>query len=67
MWRTIWKNRVDFYPACSVFFWYVFGSFVNSLMVQNRPGIVALGLITIPAVIIFFIAVARTYQELTPD
>jgi len=67
MWHKIWKNRVEFYPACSVFLWYTVGSLLSSLRVQNRPGIVALGLITIPVVIIFFIALARTYRGLPFD
>lgn len=63
--RRLWKNRLEFYPAISVFFWYMVGSLLSSLRVQNRPGIVEVGLIiTAPVVIIFFIAVARTYREL---
>ena len=66
MWRNIWKNRVEFYPACSIFFWYTVGSFLSSLRVQNRPGIVALGLITIPSIFLITIAFIKTYRELPP-
>lgn len=63
--RKIWKNRNEFYPACSVFIWYFVGAFLSSLAVQNRPGIIAIGfIITIPTVIVFFVAVIRTYLEL---
>jgi len=66
MWSKIWRNRVDFYPYFSIYlFWFV-GSFLSSLRVQNRPGIVALGLITLPSIILITIAFMRTYREL-PD
>ncbi len=67
MWHKIWKNKVDFFPACSVFFWYMVGSFLSSLRVQNRPGMVALGWITLPVVVVFFVAVIRTYRELPTE
>jgi hypothetical protein len=63
----LWRNRLEFYPAISLFFWYTVGSWLSSLRVQNRPGIVELGLITVPVVIIFFIAVARAYRELPQE
>jgi len=66
MWRKIWKNKVEFYPYFSIYlFWFV-GSFLSSLRVQNRPGIVALGLITIPSILLITIAFIKTYRELPP-
>ena len=62
--RRLWKNRLEFYPAISVLCWYSVGSWLSSLRVQNRPGIVELGLITIPVVIVFVVAVVRTYMSL---
>jgi len=43
------------------------GSFLSSLRVQNRPGIVALGWITLPVVVVFLVAVIRTYRELPSE
>jgi len=64
MLRKIWQNRVEFYPYFSIYlFWFV-GSFLSSLRVQNRPGIVALGLITIPSILLITIAFIKTYREL---
>ncbi|MEN6466417.1 MAG: hypothetical protein ABFD62_14690 [Syntrophaceae bacterium] len=65
--RRLWKNRLEFYPAISLFFWYTVGSWLSSLRVQNRPGMVALGLITVPVVIVFFIAVVQTYKSLPQE
>jgi hypothetical protein len=67
MWHKIWKNRDEFYPACSLFFWFTVGSFLSSFRVQNRPGMVTLGWITLPVVVVFFIAVIRTYRELPSE
>lgn len=64
MWKKIWENRLEFYPYLSItLFWFV-ASFMSSLLVQNRPGIVALGLVTIPSVVLITIATVRTYREL---
>ena len=63
--RKIWKNRLEFYPAASLFLWYMVGSFLSSLRVLNRPGIVTLGWITLPVVIVYFIALIRTYRGLS--
>ncbi|HPC02441.1 MAG TPA: hypothetical protein PKY58_00405 [Syntrophales bacterium] len=63
-WRRFWRNRIEFYPAFSIFIWYAVGSVLSSLRVQNRPGIVTLGLITIPVVVVFIMAVRRTWREL---
>jgi hypothetical protein len=63
-WSRFWRNRIEFYPACSVFIWYAVGSALSSLRVQNRPGIVTLGLITIPVIVVFIMAVRRTWREL---
>jgi len=37
---------------------------MSSFQVQNRPGIVALGVVTIPSVVLITIATVRTYREL---
>jgi hypothetical protein len=63
-WKRIWRNRIEFYPACSIFIWYAVGSFLSSLRVMNRPGIVTLGLITLPVVAVFIVAVRRTWRGL---
>jgi len=67
MWSKIWKNRVEFYPYVSIYLFWFLGSFVSSFMVKNRPGIVALGLITIPSIILITIATVRTYRELSGE
>ncbi|MCD6570667.1 MAG: hypothetical protein J7L53_08210 [Deltaproteobacteria bacterium] len=64
MLSEIWKNRLEFYPFLSMYLFWFLGSFVNSLKVQNRPGIVALGLITIPSLTLITIAAIKTYKEL---
>ena len=64
MWRKIWKNRVEFYPYLSIYLFWFLGSFVSSLRVKNRPGIVLLGVVTIPSILLITIAVVRTYREL---
>jgi len=64
MWRKIWKNRVEFYPYLSIYLFWFLGSFVSSLRVENRPGIVLLGVVTIPSILLITIAVVRTYREL---
>ncbi|MBN1636566.1 MAG: hypothetical protein JW920_08635 [Deltaproteobacteria bacterium] len=64
MWSKIWKNRVEFYPYASIYLFWFLGSFVSSLRVQNRPGIVALGLITIPSILLITIATIKTYRKL---
>lgn len=67
MWHKIWRNRVEFYPYFSIYlFWFV-GSFLSSLRVENRPGIVALGFITIPSILLITIAFIKTYKELPPE
>lgn len=64
MWHKIWKHRLEFYPYFSIYlFWFV-GSFLSSLRVQNRPGIVTLGLITIPSIWLITMAFIKTYKEL---
>ncbi len=62
-----WKNRLEFFPYFSILFFWFFGCFLSSLLVKNRPGIVTLGLITIPSVILILIAIGRTYKELSID
>jgi hypothetical protein len=64
MLSKIWKNRIEFYPYISIYLFWFFGSFLSSLRVQNRPGIVTLGLITIPSILLITIAFVKTYREL---
>jgi hypothetical protein len=64
MWRKIWKNRIEFYPYFSIYLFWFLACFVSSLRVQNRPGIVALGLITLPSIAMITAAVVKTYREL---
>ena len=67
MWRKIWRNRLEFYPALALFIWYTVGVALSSLRVQSRPGIGTLGLITLPSVAVFFVGVFRTYRGLTSE
>lgn len=62
--RKIWKNRVEFYPYLSIYLFWFLGAFAGSLGVQNRPGIVALGVVTIPSITLITIAAVRTYREI---
>jgi len=64
MWKKIWKNRLEFYPYLAIYLFWFLGSFVSSLRVQNRPGIVLLGVVTIPSIVLITVAVVRTYREL---
>jgi hypothetical protein len=64
MLKKLWKNRVEFYPYVSIFLFWFLGSFMSSFRVQNRPGIFALGLVTIPSITLIAIATIRTYREL---
>ena len=64
MLRKIWKNRLEFYPYLSLFIFWFLACFLTSLSVQNRPGIVALGVVTIPSVALIAIATVKTYREL---
>ncbi len=65
MWRRIWGNRQEFYPYLAIYSYWGLTSFVCSLKVQNRPGIVALGLLTIPSITCITVAAIKTYKELT--
>ena len=64
MWNKIWDNRLEFYPYLSITLFWFLGSFMSSFQVKNRPGIVALGVVTIPSVVLITIATVRTYREL---
>jgi hypothetical protein len=64
MWKKISGNRLEFYPYHSNYLFWFLGSVVSSIQVQNRPGIVALGVVTIPSVVLITIATVRTYREL---
>ena len=62
--RKIWKNRLEFYPYLAIFNVWFLGCYLASLGVQDKPGITKLGWITLPTVIVFIIAVVRTYKGL---
>jgi hypothetical protein len=67
MFRKIWRSRIEFYPAIAIFIWYTVGVLLNSTVVKSRPGIGTLGWITLPTVLVFFIAVYKTYRGLTSE
>ena len=62
--KKLWKNRVEFYPYLAIYLFWFLGSFLSSFRVQNRPGIVLLGVVTIPSILLITIAAIRTYREL---
>ena len=64
MWRKIWRNRIEFYPYLSISLFWFLACFLSSLSVRNRPGIVALGAVTIPSLAMITIAAVKTYREL---
>ena len=64
MWQVIWKNRIEFYPYLSLLLFWLFGAAFGSLVVQNRSGIVLLGVVTIPSIALIVIAAIKTYKEL---
>jgi len=63
MFRTLWKNQAEFYPYIAILYFWA-DTALNSLIVKNRPGIVVLGMITIPSVILISTAVIKTFIEL---
>ena len=64
MWKKIWENRLEFYPYLSITLFWFLGSFASSFQVKNRPGILALGVVSIPSMVLITIAAVRTYREL---
>ena len=66
MWKKIWENRLEFYPYFSIALFWFMGSFMSSFLVRNRPGILALGVVTVPSLVLITIAAVRTYKELPP-
>ncbi len=64
MWQRIWRNRLEFYPYLSILLFWLFGSALGSLTVKSRPGIVALGMVTIVPIALIMIAVIKTFKEL---
>jgi len=64
MWKKIWRNRLEFYPYLAILAFWFFGSFVQALTLLHRPVIVALGLVTIPAIGLVAVAMVRTYRTL---
>jgi len=63
MWRKIWRHRVEFYPYFIVYFLVFFNS-LSAAKVQNRPGIMTVGILVIPSLVLFAIAAINTYREL---
>ncbi len=66
MLKKVWKNRIEFYPYLVILLFWFGSAFTPSLVVQNRPGIIALGAITIPSMVLVIIAIVKTYESL-PD
>lgn len=64
MLRTLWKHRVEFYPYLAIYLFWFLGAFLGSFQVRNRPGIVALGLVTVPSIILITVATVRTWREI---
>ncbi len=67
MLSKIWKNRLEFYPYFAIFLFWFLGSFVPSFKVMNRPGIILLGFVTIPSVVLISAAAIKTYRELSDN
>ncbi len=64
MLKKIFRNRLEFYPYFVIlFFWFV-SAFLPSFAVKNRPGIVMLGVVTVPSIVLILIASVRTYKTL---
>jgi hypothetical protein len=64
MLQKIWRNRNEFYPYLAILSFWFFGSFLQSLTLNNRPAIVMLGLITILPVGLIAAAMVKTYKTL---
>ncbi|MBW1894706.1 MAG: hypothetical protein JRI91_13560 [Deltaproteobacteria bacterium] len=62
----LWKNRIEFYPYIAIFFFWLVTALL-SLLVKNRPGIVALGLVTVPSVVLITIATIKVFVEILSD
>ena len=60
----IWRNRIEFYPYISLFTLGILLTFLSSLGVKNRPGIITLGIVAIPALILIITAAVKSYREL---
>lgn len=59
----LWKHRVEFYPYLAIYLFWFFGAFLGSFQVRHRPGIVALGLVTVPSIALITVAAVRTWRE----
>ncbi len=64
MLSMLWKHRVEFYPYLAIYLFWFLGAFLGSFQVQNRPGIVALGLVTVPSIALITVAAVRTWREI---
>jgi|GEM_PF-1110449 len=64
MLKTLWRHRVEFYPYLAIYLFWFLGAFLGSFQVRNRPGIVALGLVTVPSIVLITIATVRTWREI---
>jgi hypothetical protein len=58
------RNIIEFLPYITLLYIWFFACFLGSLTVQNRPGITALGFITVPAIALIIFAMIKTYREL---
>ena len=58
----LWRNRVEFYPFFAIYYFWL-NTALASLQVKNRPGIVSLGLATIPSLVLITIATIKTREE----
>lgn len=64
MWKTIWRNRIEFYPYLSMCL-FVIGAIFMCVGIKSRPGILGLAVFAIPSFILFIIATIKTYRELS--
>ena len=65
--EKVWKNRVLFYPCLAVFLFWFFGAAVCSLLVTSRPSVIWLGILSLPSIILVFLAAKRIHQALAEE
>lgn len=63
MWNKLWANRDEFYPYIALWLFWSGSCFGSAVIVKNRPGIMTLGLVTIPAIFLLILAIIKTYRE----
>ena len=64
MTKKLWLNKGEFFPYLIIYLLWLGAGFMPSLMVKNQPGIVALGWVAVPSVILSTIAMVKSYLEL---